>query len=161
MEQTRDGIWDMLVVWYKGKTSYQVCGMVCVDGMVRENTVPGICYGTFAVWYHVTVSWVYYMAKFTWWYGMFQYIRPVRVEYVVRISSVTTLYIYRPLESARKYKACGQTYRQTDRQTDIQICNYQNRDSVLQIKNRCPVLNLFYGTVLGRASARVLFDPSL
>ena len=33
------------------------------------------------------------MAKFAWWYGMFQYIRPVRFEYVIRISSVTTLYI--------------------------------------------------------------------
>ena len=37
--------------------------------------------------------WMYYMAKFAWWYGMFQYIRSVRVEYVVRISSVTSLYI--------------------------------------------------------------------
>ena len=68
-----------------------VCGMVCVDGMVREK--HSIRYGMFAVWYHGTVLWVYYMAKFAWWYSVFQYIRPVRVEYVVRISSVTTLYI--------------------------------------------------------------------
>ena len=57
------------------------------------------------------------MAKFTWWYGMFQYIRPVRVEYVVRISSVTTLYIdhWKVLESIRL--ADRRTDRQTDRQT--------------------------------------------
>ena len=65
--------------------------MVCVDGMGREK--HSIWYGTFAVWYHGTMSWMYYMAKFAWWYGMFQYIRSVRVEYVVRISSVTSLYI--------------------------------------------------------------------
>ena len=36
---------------------------------------------------------MYYMAKYCLWYGIFQYIRSVRVEYIVRISSVTTLHI--------------------------------------------------------------------
>ena len=57
---------------------------------------------------------MYYMAKFTWWYGMFQYLRSVRVEYVVRKSSVTSLYIGH-WKVLRKYKPCGQTDRQTDR----------------------------------------------
>ena len=41
-------------------------------------------YGTLAVWYDGTVSGIYYIAKFAWWYGTFQYIRSV-VEYVERI----------------------------------------------------------------------------
>ena len=69
-----------------------VCGMmVCVGAMVREKC--SMWHGTLAVWHDGTVSWIYYMAKFAWWYGMFQFIRPNRVEYVVRISCVTTLYI--------------------------------------------------------------------
>ena len=85
--------WDMGYVdgMVYGKNTLPVCGMVCVDCMVREK--HSIWYGTFAVWYHGTVSWVYYVAKFAWWYGMFQYIKFVRVEYVVRVSSVTTSYI--------------------------------------------------------------------
>ena len=39
-----------------------VCGVVCVDDMVREK--QNIWYGTFAVRYHGTVSWMCYMAKF-------------------------------------------------------------------------------------------------
>ena len=58
------GIWDMLVAWYNmGKNT--VCGMVYVDGMVREK--HSIWYGTFVVWYHGTVSWMYSMAKLAWW----------------------------------------------------------------------------------------------
>ena len=44
-----------------------------------------------------------------------QYIRSVRAEYVVRISSIWNDLICRPLENVRKYKPCGQTDRQTDR----------------------------------------------
>ena len=69
-----------------------VCGIICVDGMVREK--HSICYGTFAVWYHGTVSWMYYMANLPGGMVCFStYIRPVRVEHVVRTSSVMTLYI--------------------------------------------------------------------
>ena len=50
---------------------------------------------------------------------MFQYMRSVRVEYVVRISYlVCNDHIYRPIKSVRKYNPCGQTDRQIDRQTD-------------------------------------------
>ena len=104
------GICWWYVIWEYGRTT--VCGMVCVDGMVREK--HSIWYGTFAVWYHGTMSWMYYMAKFAWWYGMFQYIRSVRVKYVVQISYVTRLYIGH-VESVRKYKPYGQTDRQTVR----------------------------------------------
>ena len=94
-----------------GKTT--VCGMVCVDGiMVRGNTH---IYGMVALWYHGTMSGVYYMAKFAWWYSMFQYIRPVRVEYVARISSVTSLYIGR----WQVFENISLADRQTDRQTDM------------------------------------------
>ena len=48
-----------------------------VGGMVREK--HSMWYRTLAVWYDGTVSWICYMAKFAW-YGMFQYIRSVRVE---------------------------------------------------------------------------------
>ena len=76
----------MLVVWYTGYDGMVygktiVCGMVCVDGMVREKH---------SVWYS-KMSWMYDTSKFAWWYGIFQYIRSGRVEYVVRISSVTSL----------------------------------------------------------------------
>ena len=49
-----------------------------VGGMVWKK--HSMWYGTLAVWYDGTVSWVYCMAKFAWWFGMFQYIRSVRVE---------------------------------------------------------------------------------
>ena len=101
--------------------------MVCVDGMVREK--QSIWYGTFAVWYDGTMSWMSYkyMAKFAWWYGMFQYIRPVRVEYVVRISSVTSIYI----GHWKVFEEMSLADRYADRFAFI----YQNRDSVLQIEN--------------------------
>ena len=93
-----------------GKPPY--VGIVCVDGMGREK--HSIWYGTFAVWYHGTMSWMYYMAKFAWWYGMLQYIRSVRVEYVVRISSVTSfcLGLWKVFEN----KSLG-----TDRQTYLHL----------------------------------------
>ena len=63
----------MLVVWYiygnMGEPPYLVCGVVCVDGMVREK--HSIWFGTFAVWYPGTMSWIFFTAKFTWGYGMF------------------------------------------------------------------------------------------
>ena len=102
------------LVWEYGRTT--VCGMVCVDGMVREK--HSIWYGTFAVWYHGTMSWMYYMAKFAWWYGMFQCIRSVGVEYVVRISSATSLYIGHWKGFKNISLADRQTDRQTGRQTD-------------------------------------------
>ena len=90
-----------------------VCGMVFVDGMIREK--HSIWYGTFAVWYHGTVSWMYYKAKPAWWCGMFQYVRSVRVKYAVRVSSVTTLYI----DHCRVFENISLADRQTDRQTNI------------------------------------------
>ena len=54
------------------------------------------------------------MAKFAWGYGMFQYIRSVRVAYVVRISSVTSLYI----GYWKVFENLSLADRQTDRQTD-------------------------------------------
>ena len=116
-----------------------VCGMVCVDGMAREK--HSIWYGTFAVWYHGSMSWMYYMAKFAWWYGMFQYIRSVRVEYIVRIPAVTSLYIGH--WKVLKIKAL-RTDRETDRQTGRQICIYQNRGlvrSVLRTENLTTALH--------------------
>ena len=86
-------VWDMLVVWYTEKTPYVVWygwrhgtgntqygawyGKYTVCGMVRE--IHSMWHGTLAVWYDGTVSWIYYMAKFAWWYGMFLYIRSVRL----------------------------------------------------------------------------------
>ena len=98
-------VWYVLTVWHE------------------KNTVPGIWYDTFAVRYHGTMSWMYYMAIFAWWYGILQYIRSVRVEYVVRIS-LTSLYIghWKVFENNSL----------TDRQSDRQIFIHQNRDSVLQ-----------------------------
>ena len=59
------------------------CHMVCwwYDG-IREKT---LWYGMLAVWYDGTVSWTYFIPKFARWHGMFQYIRSVRVEYVLQI----------------------------------------------------------------------------
>ena len=48
-----------------------------VGGMVRWYGTAGI----------------FFMTKFAWWYGMSQYIGSLRVEYVARTSSVTTLNI--------------------------------------------------------------------
>ena len=53
---------------------------------------------------------MYHTAKFAWSYGIFQYIRSVRVESVVRISSLPTLYI-------DHWKVFENT-RHADRQTD-------------------------------------------
>ena len=85
------------------------CGMmVGVDILHGKNTGRDmVCwwYGkTLMVWYMGKrwdvvwyiggmVSWVYCMVEFAWWYSMFQYIRSVKVEYVERISYVTTIYI--------------------------------------------------------------------
>ena len=76
--------------------------------------------GTFAVWYHGTMSWMYYIAKFAWWYGMFQYKRSVKGP-IRRTNIICNKLMYRPLESVRKYKPCGQTDRQTGRQTDLHL----------------------------------------
>ena len=139
------GICSWYSIWEYGKTT--VCGMDCVDGMGREK--HSIWYGTFAVWYHGTMSWMYYMAKFAWWYGMFQYIRSVRVEYVVRISSVTSLYI--------GHWKVSENISIADRQADRQICIYQNRDSVRQTENN----NLAVLTSLSCCDLPVVFRYSL
>ena len=66
-----------------------VCGiyMVFWRYVVREKQIyytgktQYMWYGKLAVSYDGTVSWIYYMAKFAWWHGMFQYIRSVvRIE---------------------------------------------------------------------------------
>ena len=62
---------------------------------------------------------MYNMAKVAWWYGMLQYIRSVRVEYVVRTSSVTSLYIDHWNVCENISHADRQTVRQRDRQTSL------------------------------------------
>ena len=67
----------------------------------------------YVVWYDVTMSWMYFMAKITCWYGMLCKVRKksrIRHTYII-----CNDLIYRPLESVRKYKPCGQTDRQTDK----------------------------------------------
>ena len=124
-------VWYVLTVWYGENTVYGMVrlryGMVCVDGMVQEK--HSIWYGTFAARYHGTVSWMYYMAKCAWWYGTFQYIRSVRVEYVVRVSSVTSLYI----GHWKVFENPGLPDRQTDRQADLHL---PKQRSVLQTENK-------------------------
>ena len=73
-----------------------------------------MCYGMFVVWYEGTVSGMYSLTNFAWWYGILQYIRSVGVAYVVRMSSVTTLYI----EQWKLFKTLSHADRQTDKQTD-------------------------------------------
>ena len=86
-------VWYVLTVWY-GKTD-------------------SILYGTFAVWYYGTMSWMHYMAKFAW------YVDKAREGRIRRTNIICNeLIMSRPLESVRKHKPCGHTYRQTDRQTD-------------------------------------------
>ena len=61
-----------------------------------------------------TMSWIYYMVKFARWYDIFPDIRSVRVKYVVRISSVTSLYI----GHWKLFEKISLADRQRDRQTD-------------------------------------------
>ena len=84
----------------------------------------GIWYVTFAVWYHGTVSWMYFMANLSG--GMAFSVHKVRkrVEYVVRISYVTTLYI--------DHWKVFENIINADRQTDRHVCIYRSWDSVLQ-----------------------------
>ena len=64
----KHGMWySMLVIWYIGKTRY-------------------------VVWWCGVVDLLQHMAIFAWWYGMFQHMRPARVDYVVPMSSVTAWY---------------------------------------------------------------------
>ena len=122
------------ICWYGireyGKTTE--CGMVCVDGMRGEK--HSIWYVTFVVWYHGTMSWMYFMAKFAWWFGMFQYIRSVRVEYVVRIPSVTSLYI-------GHWKVFESIALRTDRQICIYkvqpAADHQRQHLLCRKKNKC------------------------
>ena len=51
---------DMLEVWYMRKTPYVVWYVLTVWYEKKHS----IWYGTFSVWHHGTVSWMYYMAKF-------------------------------------------------------------------------------------------------
>lgn len=70
------------------------------------------------VWYDGTVSWMYYMVKLACcWYNMFQYIRSLRVKYVVRISSVTILHI----DHCKVFESISQAARHTYRQTDSHL----------------------------------------
>ena len=123
-----------MVCWYgmmvRFDTLYgkiKVCYMVCWWYGIWEK--QGMWYGVLVVWYDGTMWWMYYMAKLARWYGMFQYIRGVRVEYVVRISSVTTLYI----DHWNVFKHISRPDWQTDRQIGRQVRNYRNWDSVLNI----------------------------
>ena len=82
-------------VWH-GVWCDTVCDIVCWYGLCTIWKIT-VC-GMLVVRYDGTLWWMYYlytryMLNIAWWCGMFQYIRSVRVEYVVRISSVTTSYI--------------------------------------------------------------------
>ena len=60
-------------MWY-------IYGILAVCGTGKTEYIY-MWYGKLAVSYDGTVSWIYYMAKFAWWHGMFQYIRSVvRIE---------------------------------------------------------------------------------
>ena len=139
MVREKHGMWyGTLAVWYDGTVSwiyYMAKHRMCVVWYCwRYGTgnTHSMRYGTLAVCYDGTVSWIYYLAKFAWWYGMFRYIRSVRVEYVVRISPVTTLPgIYRHTDHWKVFKNISRA----DRQTDRQVSNYRSWYSVLQTEN--------------------------
>ena len=112
-------IWYVLAVW---------------DG---KNTVY-IWQCTFAVWYHGTMSWMYYTAKFAWWYSMLQY--KVRkkgsnrsYEYHLERAYISAIGKCSKIQALR---TDGQTDRQTVRQTDKFAFFYRNRDAVLQTENK-------------------------
>ena len=93
-----------------GKTPYAVSYLLTV--WYGKNTVYDkvrLRYGTMVRCHGVI------MAKFAWWYSMFQYIRCVMVEYVERVSSVTTLYI----DHCKVFENISLADRQTDRQTNM------------------------------------------
>ena len=72
---------------YLKKTRYLVCDMVCSGyGIRNKHVCDMVC------WWCIdgTVWWMTICLDITWWYGMFQSIKSVSVEYVARISSVTT-----------------------------------------------------------------------
>ena len=54
MEQTRYELWDMLVVWYMGIWENHVMWY----GMCGRYGTGKTQYGTFATWYHGTMSWL-------------------------------------------------------------------------------------------------------
>ena len=79
---------------------------------------------------------------------MFQHIRSVRVEYVIRMSSVTI----RSLESVRKYKACGQTDRFAITEKDTQF--YKLR-TVLYTASFC-----LQGKATKKKKKHIFYNPS-
>ena len=72
-------------------------------------------YGMLVVWYDGTVSWIYYMAKLVVWYVSVYKVREGRIR---RTNIICNDLIYQPLDGKCP---CGQTDRQTGRQTDSQI----------------------------------------
>ena len=103
-------VWYVLTVWYGKNTVY---------GMVRLR------YGTMVrcrgcvIWQICLVVWYVSVYK-------------VRKGPIRRTNIICNELIYRQLENVRKFMPCGQ---QTDRQTDRQVCIYQNRGPVLQTEN--------------------------
>ena len=79
------------------------------------------------VWYHGTVWWVYYMAKYclvVWYVSVYR----ARRSRMHRTRIICNDLIHRSLERIRKkYKVCGHTNRQTDF-----VINYRNRYSELR-----------------------------
>ena len=72
-----------------------VCDMMCWYGMMARfggytiwNNLGRRC-GMLVVWYDVQCGGYTMWLPIAWWYGMFQHIRSVRVEYILWISSVT------------------------------------------------------------------------
>ena len=92
---------------------------------------------------------MYYMAKFAWWYGMFQYVRSVRVECVVRVSSVTTLCF-------NHWKGFEDISLADRQQTDRQIYIFQKRDSFLQTEKCMWILVILQWTVYPSSPPRPL-----
>ena len=126
-------IWEYGICWWYDIWEYEkttVCGMVCVDGMVREKHIIYMVLYVCGMVYHGTMSWMYYFGLICLvvWYVSVYKVHKGRIR---RTNIICNELIHRPLKSVRKYKPCGQT----DRQTDRQICFYQNRDSVLQTEN--------------------------
>ena len=101
-------------------------------------------YGTLVVWHDGTERWFYNMAKYCLvvWYVSGYKVCKSRIRrtnimcnellIIYQVSIIGTNYLV--VELVRKYKGCGQT----DRQIHRQICNYQNRDSVLQTYRTIP-----------------------
>ena len=96
-----------------------------------------------------TVSLINFMAKFAWWYGMLQSNKPIRVEYVVRLSSVTTISIghWKVFESINHGGKDIRSYRQKSLQIPqltLSFTNWQFLFSLdVLVNNFSRILGLF------------------